>query len=59
MIEVIQINRRRRFLLRLKVINALPKTPPERGIVVEADAVIALWSSLTPMEKKGKTMNEI
>jgi hypothetical protein len=29
------------YYTRLKVINALPKTPPERGIV-EADAVIAL-----------------
>jgi hypothetical protein len=29
----------------------------KRGIVVEADAVIAPWSPLTPMEKK--TMNEI
>jgi hypothetical protein len=28
-----------------------------KGIVVEADAVIALW--LTPMEKKKKTMNDI
>jgi hypothetical protein len=39
------------FIIRLKVINALPKTPPEEGIVVEAD-VIALMEPLTPMEKK-------
>jgi hypothetical protein len=30
------------FIIRLKVINALPKTPPEKGIVVEADAVIVM-----------------
>jgi hypothetical protein len=30
------------FIIRLKVINALPKTHLKRGIVVEADAVIAL-----------------
>jgi hypothetical protein len=41
------------FIIRLKVINALPKTP-EKGIVVEADAVIAHGAPLTPMEKKGK-----
>jgi hypothetical protein len=46
------------FIIRLKVINALPKTPPERGIVVEADAVIALMDS-NPNGKKRKTMNEI
>jgi hypothetical protein len=46
------------FIIRLKVINALPKTPPEKGIVVEADAVIVPWSP-NPNGKKRKTMNEI
>jgi hypothetical protein len=46
------------FIIRLKVINALPKTPPERGIVVEADAVIAMELP-NPNGKKRKTMNDI
>jgi hypothetical protein len=28
------------FITRLKVINALPKTPPEKGYCCKADAVI-------------------
>jgi hypothetical protein len=35
------------------------KTPPERGIVVEADAVIALMELNPNGKKRKKTMNEI
>jgi hypothetical protein len=40
------------FIIRLKVINALPKTPPEKGYCCRCRH--SLWSPLTPMEKKGK-----
>jgi hypothetical protein len=51
--RIIQIIRRRRFFItRLKVINALPKTPPERRYCCRSGCVIALMELLTPMEKK-------
>jgi hypothetical protein len=40
------------FIIRLKVINALPKTPPEKRVLCRSGCRHSLWSSLTPMEKK-------
>jgi hypothetical protein len=42
------------FIIRLKVINALPKTHHLKGVLLKRMPSLPLWSSLTPMEKKEK-----
>jgi hypothetical protein len=41
------------FIIRLKVINALPKTPPEKGYCCRSGCRHCLMEP-SPMEKKGK-----